>query len=167
MNKLIINLITVSRIILGILFFIVVLCYNQNISYILVIFILTFFSDYFDGKLSRKFNLDSFNGSVLDVLCDFIFIILATLSLVLTDLIPVWFLIIIILKLIEFFKTSGRKNLKYEKFGHIVALMFYAFPFIVILINSKNISLILSIFITVCAILSSFLRIKNMVEFND
>ena len=42
--------------------------------------------------------------------------------------------------------------------------MFYAFPIVAILINSKNITLILTIIITVCAIASSLSRIKNMSE---
>jgi CDP-diacylglycerol--glycerol-3-phosphate 3-phosphatidyltransferase len=75
-------------------------------------------------------------------------------------LIPAWFLVIIILKLIEFFKTSD-ETLVYEKFGHFVALMFYAFPVVAILINNKTIVLILSIFITICALISSLSRIHQ------
>ena len=65
-------------------------------------------------------------------------------------------------KLIEWLKNSKSSNdLKYETFGHIVALMFYVFPIMAIIINSKNIIFILAIIITICAIVSSFLRIKN------
>lgn len=159
MNKLLINCITSLRILFGFLFLFCVL-FNLNTAYLILLFILTAISDVGDGWLSRKYNLSSDNGAKFDVICDFIFIILSTFSLILIDLIPAWFLVIIILKLIEFFKTSD-ETLVYEKFGHFVALMFYAFPVVAILINNKTIVLILAIFITICALISSLSRIHQ------
>ena len=158
--KKLINLITFSRVILGLLFFYFVL-FDFNKYYLIIIFILTGVSDILDGRLSRKYNLSTKEGGKFDVICDFIFIILSTSALVLADLIPPWFLIVIILKLIEFFKTSN-ESLRYDEFGHIVALMFYAFPIFAILIGLKEINLILSIFITICAIISSTMRIRGV-----
>lgn len=159
MNRFLINCITYLRILFGFLFLFCVL-FDLNTTYLIVIFILTAISDVGDGWLSRKYNLSSDNGAKFDVICDFIFIILSTFALILIDLIPAWFLMIIILKLIEFFKTSD-ETLVYEKFGHFVALMFYAFPVVAILINNKTIVLILSIFITICALISSLSRIHQ------
>ena len=158
--KKLINLITFSRVILGLLFFYFVL-FDFNEFYLIIVFILTGISDISDGRLARKYNLATDEGGKFDVICDFIFIILSTSSLVLADLIPPWFLIVIILKLIEFFKTSN-ESLRYDEFGHIVALMFYAFPIFAILIGLKEINLILSIFITICAIISSTMRIRGV-----
>ena len=160
MNRHIINALSFSRIIWGLLFFYAVLT-DCSFLYLLIIYILMAVSDILDGKLARKHNLQSDEGAKIDVICDFLFIILATLSLVFIDLIPFWFLLIICLKLIEFFITSGIVKLKYDSFGRYVALMFYVFPIVAILINSKNIILLLSIFITICAIISSILRIKG------
>ena len=159
MNRFLINCITYLRILFGFLFLFCVL-FDLNTTYLIVIFILTAISDVSDGWLSRKYGLSSDNGAKFDVICDFIFIILSTFALILIDLIPAWFLVIIILKLIEFFKTSD-ETLVYEKFGHFVALMFYAFPVVAILINNKTIVLILSIFITICALISSLRRIHQ------
>lgn len=159
MNRLLINCITSLRILLGFLFLFCVL-FDLNTTFLIVIFILTAISDVSDGWLSRKYNLSSDEGAKFDVICDFIFIILSTFALVLIDLIPAWFLVIIILKLIEFFKTSD-ETLVYEKFGHFVALMFYVFPVVAILINNKTIVLILAIFITICALISSLSRIHQ------
>jgi len=156
-NRFIINIITSLRILFGFLFLLGVI-FNVNTIYLIIIFLLTAISDISDGWLSRKYNLSSDNGGKLDVICDFIFIILSTSALVLTDLIPSWFLIIIILKLIEFFKTSD-ESLTYDKFGHFVALMFYAFPIIAILLNNRFINLLLVVFITICALISSLSRI--------
>ena len=161
MNKSIPNALCVSRIFFGLLFFYGVLI-NCHIVYLFVIYILTTISDILDGKLARKYNLQSNAGAKLDVICDFLFIIFATLALVLIDLIPFWFLFIITLKLIEFFLTSGIKKLKFDRFGRDVALMFYIFPLVALLINSKNIIFVLSILLTVCAVISSLIRIRNM-----
>ena len=165
MNKYILNALTSSRIILGLLFLYAVLI-RCNILWLLVIFILSFISDSLDGKLARKYNLQSETGAKLDVISDFLFIIISTLALVLIDLIPFWFLFVIILKLIEFSVTSRIKELKFDRLGHAVALMFYVFPIVAVFINSKSIILILSIFITICAVMSSILRIKKYTKLN-
>jgi len=166
MNRHIINALSVSRIFFGLLFLFVAV-FQFNIICLIAIFALAIISDVLDGKLTRKYDLIVDNGSKIDVICDFLFIFFSTLALCLIDLAPYWFLLIIILKLIEFFITSGSGALKYDKFGTLVAYMFYAFPIVSVLINSKNISLILTIIITVCAMASSILRIKNMRELND
>ncbi len=161
MNRQIVNVLSVSRIIFGLLFLIGVTS-DIHMVYLIIIFALAVLSDILDGHLARKYDLIVDNGSKIDVICDFLFIFLSTIALVLIDLAPAWFLLIIILKLLEFFITSGIKTLKYDKFGTYVAYMFYAFPIVAILITSKNITLILTIIITVCAIASSLSRIKNM-----
>ena len=164
MNKIYINILTSSRIILGLLFLYFTIV-QFNIYYLIFLFILTAISDNLDGILARRFKLTTDNGAKFDVICDFIFIILSTSAGVLINLIPFWFLFVIILKLIEFFKTSKGNSLTYDKFGHIVSLMFYAFPIVAILINSKTIVLILTLFITICAIISSILRIGDRNDF--
>ena len=159
MNRFLINCISSLRILFGVLFLFCVLL-DLNTTYLVIIFLLTTISDVGDGWLSRKYHLSSDEGARLDVICDFIFIMISTFSLVLIDLIPAWFLLIIILKLIEFFKTSD-ETLVYEKFGHFVALMFYAFPIVSVLLNDRFTVLILAVFITVCALLSSLSRIRR------
>ena len=163
MNRQIINALSVSRVFFGLLFLYFVV-FEYNIVYAMLIFALAIVSDILDGYFARKYDLVVDNGSKIDVICDFLLIIFSTLALCLIDLAPYWFLIVIILKLIEFFITSGSGALKYDNFGTYVAYMFYAFPIVAMLISSKNISLILTIIITVCAITSSLLRIKNMRE---
>ncbi|MBQ6100556.1 MAG: CDP-alcohol phosphatidyltransferase family protein [Methanobrevibacter sp.] len=164
MNKIHINILTSLRIILGLLFLYFTIV-QFNIYYLIFIFILTAISDNLDGILARRFKLTTDNGAKFDVICDFIFIMLSTLAGVLINLIPFWFLFVIILKLIEFFKTSKGDFLTYDKFGHLVSLMFYAFPIVAILINSKTIVLILTLFITICAVISSILRIGDRNDF--
>lgn len=159
MKRFLINSVTFLRIILGLAFFWVVL-FDFNVACLVLIFILTAISDVSDGWLSRKYGLESDAGAKFDVICDFIFIMLSTLSLVLIDMIPSWFVLIIVLKMLEFFITSGQ-SLVYERFGHLVALMFYAFPIFTVLVNDRLIILILAIFITVCSLISSAARIRQ------
>lgn len=160
MNRQIINSFSYSRIIFGLLFFYFTV-FKFNAVILIVIFVLTIVSDILDGFLARKYDCVVDNGSKIDVICDFLFIIFSTSATVLIDLTPIWFLLIIFIKLCEFFITSGSGALKYDKFGTYVAYMFYAFPIVAILFNSKNITLILSIIITVCAMASSIMRIKK------
>lgn len=159
MKRFLINSVTFLRIILGLAFFWVVL-FDFNVAFLVLIFILTAISDVSDGWLSRKYGLESDAGAKFDVICDFIFIMFSTLSLVLIDMIPSWFVLIIVLKMLEFFITSGQ-SLVYERFGHLVALMFYAFPIFTVLVNDRLIILILAIFITVCALISSAARFRQ------
>ena len=123
MNKIYINILTSSRIILGLLFLYFTIV-QFNIYYLIFLFILTAISDNLDGILARRFKLTTDNGAKFDVICDFIFIILSTSAGVLINLIPFWFLFVIILKLIEFFKTSKGNSLTY---GH--CLIFYGLLF--------------------------------------
>ncbi len=162
MNRFLINSITCSRILFGLLFLYGVL-FDLNNVYLLVIFILTAISDVSDGWLSRKYGISSQNGAKLDVCCDFIFIMISTFALVLINLIPAWFLAVIMLKMIEFFKTSN-DGLRYERFGHLVALMFYALPIFAVFINDRFIILILAIFITICALVSSAMRVHQKIN---
>lgn len=164
-KRYIVDTLSLSRIIFGILFTYTILYLNSDLLAIIVIYFLTILSDVLDGKIARKYKIDNKNkGAKVDVLCDFAFIILSSFSLYYINLLPFWFLIIIILKLIEFFKTSSNE-LEYEKFGTFVALMFYALPGVIVLLNffkvSITINLILCIVITICAIISSSLRIIN------
>ena len=163
MRKSYINILTLCRIFFGLLFLYFTLI-DFNIYFLLLIFILTTFSDYFDGKIAIKYKLNTNEGAKLDVICDFIFIILSTFAVIMRNIIPFWFLFIIIFKLVEFFSISSRNDLYYEKFGHIVALMFYVYPIVALLIHSEMINTFLAIFITVCAVISSISRIRNVIK---
>lgn len=160
LQKFYINILTSLRILFGVLFIYFTLI-DYNMGYLLFIFILTALSDYFDGKLAKKYNLESYSGAKFDVICDFIFIVFSTVAVILRDLIPFWFILVIILKMVEFFTTSPSNDIYYERFGHIVALMFYAYPIVALLIHVDSINTALAVFITVCALLSSVLRIKK------
>ena len=72
--SLFINLITVSRIVLGAIIF-VLLTRTDLYWYAFILFFIASITDYFDGYLARKFNLVSQFGEILDPIADKILIV--------------------------------------------------------------------------------------------
>ena len=69
-----INLITVSRMVLGAIIF-VLLTRSEMYWYALALFFVASITDYFDGYLARKYNLVSQLGEILDPIADKILIV--------------------------------------------------------------------------------------------
>ena len=74
MKAALINLMTLSRILFAIIIFLL-LAIDNYIEIALILFMLAGFTDYLDGYLSRKFNLTSQLGEILDPIADKILII--------------------------------------------------------------------------------------------
>ena len=72
--SLFINLITISRIVLGAIIF-VLLTRTELYWYAFVLFFIASITDYFDGYLARKYNLVSQLGEILDPIADKILIV--------------------------------------------------------------------------------------------
>ena len=100
------NQITISRLILSLVFFVVIILANiryfgagrqvaLNLS--IVLFVLTAATDFLDGYLARKWQLVSTFGRVADPIVDKVFICGSFVLLVETsELVPAWFPVIII-----------------------------------------------------------------------
>ena len=78
--SLFINLITISRIVLGAIIF-VLLTRTELYWYAFILFFIASITDYFDGYLARKYNLVSQLGEILDPIADKILIVFLLFSL--------------------------------------------------------------------------------------
>ena len=78
--SLFINLITVSRMVLGAIIF-VLLTRTEMYWYAFVLFFIASITDYFDGYLARKYNLVSQLGEILDPIADKILIVFMLFAL--------------------------------------------------------------------------------------
>ena len=122
------NILTIIRILL----IPVILFYVFTGQYIIafIVFTLSGLTDIADGFIARKFNLISNFGKFMDPLADKLTQIATLTSLVITDIIPIWILVIVLLK--EFIMIVGASFL-YGKdvvvysrwYGKLATVLFY------------------------------------------
>ena len=128
MLKYVPNTLTILRFILIplILYFI----FTGNYLLGFIFFTLSGITDILDGTIARKFNLISNFGKLMDPLADKLTQISVLASLVIKDIIPLWILVIVILK--EFIMIMGASFLYgkdvvvYSKwYGKLATVLFY------------------------------------------
>lgn len=122
------NILTIVRFLLIpiIIFFI----FTGNYILAFVFFTISGITDIADGFIARKFNLISNFGKLMDPLADKLTQIATLTSLVITNIIPIWILIIVLLK--EFIMIVGASFL-YGKdvvvysrwYGKLATVLFY------------------------------------------
>jgi len=174
--KILVNAITSSRILLTMGMAYVILKQENLIVLSTLLFVLICLTDYLDGKLARRFCAVSRKGAIFDVVADLFFMTSITYTLIYLGIMPGWFLIVIVVKFVEFLSTSYyyRNNNNSEevfisdKIGRCVATMFYAMPYVslvafwiahmewnMVVINA------LCFIITVLSMMSSAFRVKS------
>ena len=122
------NILTIIRFLLIPL--IVLYIFSGNYILAFVFFTISGMTDIADGCIARKFNLISNFGNLMDPLADKLTQIATLTSLVFTDIIPIWILIIVLLK--EFIMIVGASFLYgkdvvvYSKwYGKLATVLFY------------------------------------------
>lgn len=122
------NILTIIRFLLIPL--IVLYIFSGNYILAFVFFTISGMTDIADGCIARKFNLISNFGKLMDPLADKLTQIATLTSLVFTDIIPIWILIIVLLK--EFIMIVGASFLYgkdvvvYSKwYGKLATVLFY------------------------------------------
>lgn len=128
MLKYIPNALTILRLLL--IPFIVLYIFSGNYILAFVFFTISGLTDIADGFIARKFNLVSNFGKLMDPLADKLTQIATLTSLVITNIIPIWILLIVLLK--EFFMIVGASFLYgkdvvvYSKwYGKLATVLFY------------------------------------------
>ncbi|MFT4143330.1 MAG: CDP-alcohol phosphatidyltransferase family protein [Mobilitalea sp.] len=177
------NCFSISRVGLTIIFVMNVIAQfidkqNKLLPCILV-FLLICLTDLLDGKIARKIHCTTKTGARLDVLADLFFIVISHITLINLKILPLWFLVFILLKFIEFIITSNysmkykyRKNnvFVFDKVGKIVAAMFFVVPGMACIFQvltpdiASNIIDFILYSILIGGILSSYLRVKNCLK---
>ncbi len=174
-----INILTLSRVPLTLVFCAVVLLGASPFLPCAALFILIAVTDYLDGKLARKFGVQTDIGAILDVSADFFFIIAACSSLALRGLFPYWMLGVILFKFLEFWITSAiftsRKVTSvflFDPLGRLVAVLFYLLPVLTLLLLPLHLPtgalqtalMLVCAGITGLAAISSALRITSLAK---
>lgn len=141
-HLILVNCLTISRIPLSILAYMELSAEKSRIICYLLLFCAIAASDFFDGKAARIFRIQSNFGAAADVFCDFFYIITSGYALYRQGLFPLWMLVLITVKLIEFIMTSrasSEKNCRhifiFDYIGRYTAVGFYALPTAIILFN--------------------------------
>lgn len=103
------NKITLSRIVLAFIFMFLLFCRGTAAKYLaLVTFGLASLTDYLDGRIARKRNLENNFGRIMDPIADKVLILAAFLAFVEMEIMPGWMVVIIIMR--ELIITGLRIN---------------------------------------------------------
>lgn len=161
-----VNFITFLRFLLSIYFSFLIFTEYKNLFVMWVIFLLIVLSDFVDGKIARGFGVESKFGSVFDVLVDFFFMFSSSIFLSIKGLFPIWLIVLVVLKLIEFIFTSrflrkgGKNCFVFDRFGKFVANVIYVLPMLVFTLHILDFKVKNHIFysIGIIVIVSGFLR---------
>ncbi len=93
------NKLTLSRIVLAFIFMFLLFCRGITAKYLaLFTFGLASLTDFFDGRIARRRNIESDFGRLMDPIADKILILAAFLAFVELKIIPAWMVIIIIFR---------------------------------------------------------------------
>ena len=157
------NIITVFRILLVPLFLFVFHSNLENrVLYSGLIFMLAGLSDILDGQIARRYNLTTKLGAVLDPFADKMMSFAVLISFTMSDFIPIWILIPLVIKEVVMILGGGLLYLRHEKsvipsniIGKVGTLLFYAAISTIVFKAPKDISTFLLV-VTVLINLMAF-----------
>jgi CDP-diacylglycerol--glycerol-3-phosphate 3-phosphatidyltransferase len=140
--------------------------------------LLIFATDFIDGKVARNCGWTSNTGAILDVVADLFYIVVSYILIYNLNIVPLWFLFVIIFKFIEFIITSFFLNkysyresiFVFDFVGRFVVIIFYVIPilsYISFHVSKGVYWFVINILIFIVAgmsLISSMYRIWNCVE---
>ena len=175
-----IHCLTLFRIPLSVFAYMEIITGSTSGIYYLCLFLGIAVSDFLDGKCARAFHVQSSFGAIEDVLCDFFYIMSSSYALYCLGFLPVWMLILITLKLVEFILSSlviRRRQHRshvfmFDRIGRYTAIGFYILPTVLILCNIYLMPLFFIIRYVFCislllfSLISTYLRCTVIVKTN-
>ena len=152
------NILTIFRFIL-IPFIVINLVYDSYIA-AFIIFTISGLTDILDGFLARKYNFITNFGKLIDTLADKCTQIITLGTLAIKDIIPMWIIIIVILK--EFIMVAGASFLYGKElvvssrwYGKLATVLFYIAIVCSLFIKQFDFSFDFSIYIYYLALIST------------
>ncbi len=152
------NILTIFRFIL-IPFIVINLVYDSYIA-AFVIFTISGLTDILDGFIARKYNFITNFGKLIDPLADKCTQIITLATLAIKDIIPMWIIIIVILK--EFIMVAGASFLYGKElvvssrwYGKLATVLFYIAIVCSLFIKEFEFSFDFSIYIYYLALIST------------
>ena len=152
------NILTIFRFIL-IPFIVINLVYDSYIA-AFIIFTISGLTDILDGFIARKFNFITNFGKLIDPLADKCTQIITLGTLAIKDIIPMWIIIIVILK--EFIMVAGASFLYGKElvvssrwYGKLATVLFYIAIVCSLFIKQFDFSFNFSIYIYYLALIST------------
>lgn len=166
------NILTIIRFLL--IPFIVFFIFTEQFIWAFVFFTISGITDVADGFIARKFNLISDFGKLMDPLADKLTQIATLTSLVIIGIIPIWILIIVLVK--EFIMIVGASFLYgkdvvvYSKwYGKLATVLFYVAIVLSLILRQfnivgfwKNMDLICYCIASVATIFALIMYIKSL-----
>ena len=134
---------------------------------LLLVFLVIIFSDIADGYLARKFHCVSPAGAALDIISDAVYVFFSLAAFAWFDIIPVWFILLLALKLLEFVITSlFMGHIGFDKIGKLAICAVMALPgifvFRCVIIDYKTVMNAVIYGITALLLASSAHRIRAL-----
>jgi len=165
------NILTIIRIILVPVFIFAFFFISKWVA--LCVFILAGISDLLDGYIARKYNLVTELGTLLDPFADKLMLISVLISFTIADYIPVFMLVIMVIKELFMICAAAKLYFKKEKivipankFGKTSTVLFYIASFIIIFnINAilNDVLMALVIISTILAFFSYYKIVKDKI----
>lgn len=161
------NILTIFRFIL--IPFIVLNLANDKYVSAFVIFTISGLTDILDGFIARKFNFITNFGKLIDPLADKCTQIITLATLAIKDIIPMWIIIIVILK--EFIMVAGASFLYGKElvvsskwYGKLATVLFYIAIVCSLFIKEFNFTFNFSIYIYYLALISTIFSLLMYIK---
>jgi len=154
------SLISSLRIILAPLLFYYII--NDLTFLAFTLFLIVVFSDYFDGYIARKLKLTSNKGAFMDIISDFVIIIVAFAAFIIKGIYPYWILLLIIVMFLQFIITSKTDKPVYDPIGKYYGSFLFICIGINLILQLNLINNILLILIVIFSSISLISRFKAL-----